>query len=98
VRPMTVAEYASRWPMSHREGRGDETLRLYIYGIRRFVDRFGERRLDQLWLLECLVWAHGARTLDVSSARAMLNDARRDGLVAQNPIPWLRPDRSGRRR
>lgn len=93
---MRVDEYAATWLTVHP--RPEETTnRQCAYGVRPFVRSFGSRRLDTITFAEAHAWGLKNRSA-VRYARAMYEDARREGVVDGNPFSGLRlPGYKGRR-
>lgn len=81
-RRMTVANYAERW-LTRKSNRQESTLRTYAYGIKRFVDQFGEKQLRELTFDECDDWAEMAPRSSLIAAKVMMGDAK-----DKHQIPW----------
>lgn len=81
-RRMTVASYSKRW-LTRQSSRQESTIRTYTYGIKRFVDEFGEKQLRELSHEECQDWAETQPRSSIMAAKVMLGDAR-----ARHQIQW----------
>lgn len=85
----TVQEFFERWPKDYKHGRrgrrNDSTLIHNAMTAKSFVKRFGQKRLDELERGELREWAveHPA---SVNAVRAILTDAKEDGLIDGNPL------------
>lgn len=92
----TVAEFASTWLERYpRPKRSTEVH--YAQSIKGFVEQFGAWRLGDLTRPQVRQWAI-AHPAAMSTARAMLGDAFRDGLIPANPLAEMRlPSARGRR-
>lgn len=91
----TIGEFAERWMDSYPRQRESTNL-IYAEQIRPFARDFAGQRLDSITRPQARAWAlehpSGAR-----AARAMLSDALRDGLIADNPFLGLRLQGPGKR-
>jgi integrase len=93
---LTVGQFASTWLERYpRPKRSTEVV--YAQQVRALVERYRAWKLRDLTRSEMRRWA-----LDhpgsVGTARAMLGDAHRDGLIAANPLAGMRlPLSRGRR-
>lgn len=81
-RRMTVASYSKRW-LARNSSRQESTLRTYEYGIKRFVEQFGDRPLRELTFDECVDWADTAPRSSIIVAKVMVGDAK-----DKHQIPW----------
>lgn len=92
----TVADFASTWLERYpRPKRSTEVH--YEQSIKAFVAQFGTWRLADLTRPQMRQWAI-AHSSASSTARAMLGDAFRDGLIPANPLAGMRlPSSRGRR-
>lgn len=93
---VTVAQFAADWLETHpRPKRSTEVH--YAEAVRGFVAEFGRYRLRDLDRPRMRRWAV-EHTAQVGTARAMLGDACRDGLLGSNPLGGMRlPGSRGRR-
>jgi len=93
---LTVESFAATWLERYpRPKRSTEVL--YAQQIKGFVRVFGAWRLRDLSRSQMRHWAVNSPTA-VSTARAMLGDAFRDGLIPSNPLAEMRlPSSRGRR-
>lgn len=92
----TVAQYAASWLRLHPRARLS-TVRHYEECLRAFLVEHGSTKLDDWSRPQALAWAVAHRTA-LPVVRAMFSDARRDGLVAENPFTDLRLQQSRGRR
>lgn len=88
----TVRDYAQTWLELHPRGRRATEVH-YRERIGRFVAQNGKRPLESWSRREAREWALENRSL-VPTVRAMFADARRDGLIAENPFTDLRIQQS----
>lgn len=94
---MTVREYSNTWLDRHRDRRKESTQRTYRYGVRKFVEQFGETRIRDLHRMDCVDWARDQDDWAVNPSRIMLSDMIRDELLDRNPLADLRrPTSRGR--
>lgn len=93
---LTVAQFAATW-LDHYP-RPKESTRIHYEGlIAGFVREWGKVQLRDLQRHRLRHWAVEHRA-QAQVARAMLGDAHRDGLLADNPLAGLRlPGSRGRR-
>lgn len=92
----TVADFASTWLERYPRNKRSTEVH-YAQSIKGFVQQFGAWALADLTRPQVRQWAiaHPAAT---STARAMLGDAFRDGLIPANPLAGMRlPGSRGRR-
>lgn len=92
----TVGTFAETWLERYpRPKRSTEVH--YAQSIKAFAQRYGAWKLSDLTRSEMRQWAI-AHSGQVSTARAMLGDAFRDGLIQANPLAEMRlPSSRGRR-
>lgn len=93
---LTVGVFAGTWLERYPRGKRS-TMVLYAQNIKGFVKEFGRCRLQDLTRSQMRLWAveHPSQ---VGTARAMLGDAYRDGLMPSNPLTDMRlPGSRGRR-
>lgn len=93
---LTVEDFASTWLERYpRPKRSTEVH--YAQSIKGFVERYGKWRLRDLTRAQMRQWAI-QQPASVGTARAMLGDAFRDGLIDSNPLAGMRlPTSRGRR-
>jgi integrase len=93
---LTVEAFAQTWLERYpRPKRSTEVL--YAQQIKAFARQYGQWKLRDLTRSEMRRWAI-ANIGSVGTARAMLGDAFRDGLVPSNPLAEMRlPTSRGRR-
>jgi integrase len=85
----TCRAFADQWLRDYARPAAS-TQRTYRYAIRRFVDEFGQTRLDHVDRLGALAWARRNPRSTVKAARAMFADALDAGLIQTNPLANLR--------
>lgn len=90
---MTVAKCADRW-LTRESARQASTLRTYAYGIKRFVDHFGDKQLRALTYEECDGWARSQPRSAVIAAKIMLADARDRHYIPRSPLEGVKIPRS----
>lgn len=93
---LTVALFAETWLERYpRPKRSTEVA--YAQGVKGFVKQFGRVRLHDLTRHQVRLWAIGHPS-QAPTARTMLGDAFRDGLIGANPLAGMRlPGGRGRR-
>lgn len=93
---LTVRAFASTWLERYPRPKRSTHIH-YEQQIRQFVERFGGHRLKDLTRPQMRLWAVEYPS-QVKTARTMLGDAHRDGLIAANPLSGMRlPGSRGRR-
>jgi integrase len=96
-RSETCDAFAARWLEDYPRPK-QTTRRTYGYALRPFAHDFAGVRLADLDRPTAREWALRHTREQVQVARALFSDARRDGLVADNPFSELRlPGSRGRR-
>lgn len=83
----TVGAFADRWLTDFPRNKPSSN-HTHAYRIKTFVAKYSARRMDSITVLEARRWALEHRT-SLPSPRAMWNDARRAGIVTQNPFEKL---------
>lgn len=92
----TVSAFAATWLERYPRPKRSTEIH-YEQSIKAFVQQFGAWRLADLTRPQMRQWAI-AHTAASTTARAMLGDAFRDGLIAANPLAGMRlPSARGRR-
>jgi integrase len=84
----TVAGWAGRW-LELRPRRKESTNILYRSQVASFARDYGDRALRDVSVELALEWA-GEYRWTLGGLRAMFSDARRSGLVDENPFAGLR--------
>ncbi len=79
-----VRDVAKDWPNSHRGRRRESTLEAYRYGLRPFLERFGDKRLRDLNRSQCHEWGRGQKPWALSPARVFLSDLKKGGDIPEN--------------
>jgi integrase len=93
---VTVRIFASTWLERYPRPKRS-TMIHYEQSIKGFIEKFGDWRLRDLSRAQMRQWAIG-NSAATSTARAMLGDAFRDGLIPANPLAGMRlPSSRGRR-
>lgn len=93
---VTVANYAARWLELHPRPR--TATNLYLADeMRRFVRSHGDVLMAAMTRVEAREWALAHRSM-VAAVRSMFSDAKRDGLITENPFTELRLQQSRGRR
>jgi len=93
---LTVKTFAATWLERYPRPKRSTTVH-YEQTIKGFVERFGAWRLKDLSRAQMRQWAI-ASPHQMATARAMLGDAFRDGLIDSNPLAGMRlPTSRGRR-
>jgi integrase len=92
----TVASFAARWPEDYPRPRASTNVH-NAERVKPFAKAYERRRMDSITVEEARSWAvrHRGQLL---SLRAMFNDARRSGMVINNPFRELGIERSRGRR
>lgn len=86
---VTVTEFAAIWQRDYARP-SPATRQSYRYGLKGFVGRFGNRRLDSITRPEARAWATSNPQANGRIVRAMFGDALRDGIIDFNPFSGLR--------
>ena len=92
----TVESYAARWLTLHPRPRLATNLH-YAEQVSGFVRLFGARRLGDVARLEAREWVIDHRGQH-PAVRSMFSDAKRDGLILENPFTEMRLQQSRGRR
>lgn len=90
LRQETISSFAARWVRDFPRPK-ESTNDRYNGDAKRFaaaVDPMDKRRLDEYSVPEAMAYARSRRH-DLGALRAMFSDARRIGLVTQNPFAEL---------
>ena len=83
----TIGTFAARWVRDFPRPK-ESTNDRYRADAARFAREFGERKLHEITVPEARTYARAHRH-DLGALRAMFTDARRDGLVLENPFAEL---------
>lgn len=92
----TITSYAERWLTLHPRPREATNLH-YAEQIKPFVQARGRRRLADVTRIEAREWAVEHRAQH-GPLRSMFSDAKRDGLIPDNPWTEMRLQQSRGRR
>lgn len=93
---LTVEQYAARWLELHPRPKTSTNLYL-AEQLSRYVRSHGTVTMGSITRFEAREWAVDHRGM-VQVVRAMFADAKRDGLIAENPYTELRLQQSRGRR
>ena len=83
----TVATFTTRWIKDFARPK-ESTNDSYRGAAKRFAAKHGKSKLHEITVPDAMEWAQG-HTYDVPALRAMYGDARRSGLVVENPFSRL---------
>jgi integrase len=92
----SIESFAARWPAEYPRPRAS-TNKHNAERVKAFAKEYGKRRIDSITSEEARSWglAHHSQ---IYALRAMLNDARRDGIITTNPFTGLGIERTRGRR